>query len=252
MHPVLFSIDGIHIYAYGLFVAAGIFLGSGLFVRECKRYGIDSQVAGDVIFNTIIFGVVISRVFYILVDWNFFISHPVEMLKFWRGGFVFYGAILGGFLGFWYTVKRKNLSFAFALDLAAPFIPLSHAIGRIGCFFAGCCYGKTCHLPWAIVVKDPRSLSPLGIPLHPVQLYSSAVNALIFILLYFVLKEKKRFHGELILEYFFLYGIARFFLEFYRGDKRPMVSQHLSYNQLISLILVFLSLILIIKGKKEF
>ncbi len=250
MHPVLFSIGRFHIYTYGVMVAAGIFLGASLFLREGRKKGIDPQVLGDVIIYAVISGVIFSRLFYAAVSWSEFKDDPAEILFVWRGGFVYWGALLGGIAGAWFCSKRKGLPFLEVLDLAAPFIPLAHAVGRIGCFSAGCCYGKECHLPWAIVVKDPRSLSPLGIPLHPVQLYSSLVNFFIFLVLYFFFSKRKKFSGELILEYVVIYGACRFFLEFFRGDPRPMVTASISYNQLIALVLSILSLVVVLYRRR--
>ena len=246
MHPVLFTIGRFHIYTYGVFVALSILVGSSLFVREGKRSGLDPSALGDIVIYAVVFGVIAARMFYVVLNLDEFRLSFMDILFIWKGGFVFRGAILGGVFGAYVGSRRKGISFVTTVDTAAPFIPLSHAIGRLGCFSAGCCYGKVCHLSWAITVKNPMSLSPLGVSLHPVQLYSSFMNTLIFLFLYFFFKKKKKFPGELILEYLALYGVGRFVVEFYRGDPRPMVFKWLSFNQLFAGICAIFSFALII------
>ena len=103
------------------------------------------------------------------------------------------------------------------MDLAVPSLAIAHFFGRLGCFSAGCCFGKPAPgLPWAVVFSDPLSLAPVGIPLHPTQLYD-ALNALIIFAITFSLRHKKKFYGQLLLIYMMLYSIGRSIVEIYQG-----------------------------------
>jgi len=120
-------------------------------------------------------------------------------------------------------------------DIAGLVLPLGHSIGRIGCFFAGCCYGKACQLPWAITFTHPESLAPLDIPLHPTELYHSASNFLIFLALFFI-RRVKRYNGQVFWLYVLFYGITRSVIEVFRGDYRgPQVLGLFSVSQTIGM-----------------
>jgi phosphatidylglycerol:prolipoprotein diacylglycerol transferase len=123
----------------------------------------------------------------------------------------------------------------------APGIALGQTLGRIGCFFAGCCYGAECHLPWAVTFTSPRSLARLGIPLHPTQLYEAALNLSIFGFLYFFLGPRRKFEGQVFGAYVLLYPAARFFVEFFRDDPRGSVGV-LSTSQMLSVPLFAIGL----------
>ena len=132
----------------------------------------------------------------------------------------------------------------------APSIAIGHFFGRIGCFFAGCCYGKACDLPWAIVFKDPLSLAPIGFHLHPVQLYSSAANMAIFGFLWFY-RTRTRIQGQLFWIYILIYGIIRAVLEFFRGDPRGFLHDGPSVSQAIGVVLACLATVMLIRLRKK-
>jgi phosphatidylglycerol:prolipoprotein diacylglycerol transferase len=137
-------------------------------------------------------------------------------------------------------------------DIAALAIPLGHFFGRLGCFFAGCCYGKSCDLPWAVEFTNPHALAPLNLAIHPTQLYSAAANLAIFAVLTAISKKhekgkKKHFDGQLFLYYVLFYGVARFVIEIFRGDERgTFPAGLLSVSQTMGLAAAAVSLAILI------
>ncbi len=219
MHPVLCTIGRVTLYTYGLFIALGFFFGLVLARFEAVRRGQDPDRLIDLGFWVLISAVVGARLFYVGTMPEAFMAHPLDILKIWQGGLVFYGGFIGAGLATIAFCRIHQLRLRQMADILVPSVALGQAIGRIGCFFAGCCYGKPTDLPWAITFAQPDSLAPLHIPLHPTQLYSSAANGLIFLFLWFR-RKRARFEGELFWWYILLYGVARSSIELFRGDFR--------------------------------
>lgn len=132
----------------------------------------------------------------------------------------------------------------------APSIAVGHFFGRMGCFFAGCCYGRVCDFPWSVKFTHPDSLAPIGIPLHPTQLYSSLNNLMIFIVLWYF-RRRKKYDGQLFLIYVSLYGITRSFLEVFRGDDRgDFLFEILSVSQVLGLSMAGIAFIMLFYGDR--
>ncbi|MDI6890116.1 MAG: prolipoprotein diacylglyceryl transferase [Thermodesulfovibrionales bacterium] len=240
MHPVLFKIGPLTIHTYGVLVASGFLLGLGLAVRRARKEGIPSDKIVDLGFYILLSAIIGSRLFFILMNAGYYLKNPLEILKIWEGGLVFYGGLILAIpTAVWY-VKKNTLGVWNTADLFAPSIAIGHAMGRIGCFFAGCCYGKPSEgLPWAVTFTDSQSLAMTGVPLHPTQLYESMGEFISFLLLV-ILRKYKSFNGQLFLTYILLYSVLRFIVEFYRGDvDRGFITSQLSLAQGIS-ILMFL------------
>ncbi len=145
------------------------------------------------------------------------------------------------------TLKIKHLPFLKTADAIAPGAALGHGIGRLGCFFAGCCYGRQCELPFAVQFSDPHSLAPLHVPLHPTQIYMVFANLVLFFILVF-LQRRKRFHGMIFLSYIILYSVFRFIIEFFRGDFRgDFFFDFLSVSQGIGILAVLIAVIVMVK-----
>jgi phosphatidylglycerol:prolipoprotein diacylglycerol transferase len=190
-----------------------------LALREARRIGIDPNLMMDLSFYLVIAALLGSRLFYVLTNLEEFRGHPIDAVKFWRGGLVFYGGLIFAFLtGLWY-VRRHHMNFRQLADVMAPSIAIGQALGRLGCFAAGCCYGSPTTAPWACTFKSENSLAPLGVALHPTQIYESAATFGIFIAL-LIMRKSKRFAGQLFWYYLLFYSGARFTIEFYRGDPR--------------------------------
>ena len=251
MHPVLFHIGNFTIYSYGVLVALGFAAGITWAYFDARRQGIDPNKILDLAFYLVLSAIIGARLFYVLIEYRDYLKDPLRALKIWEGGLVFYGGlILAGLTGAWYILHHR-LPHWLVMDIFAPGIALGHAIGRIGCFCAGCCYGKVCHCSFGLVFRDPKSLARLGIPLYPTQLISSAMLFIIFFILIFV-ERRKKFDGQVFWSYVLIYAIARFGIEFLRGDPRGFTIPGLiSTSQGISLLLIPVSIYFLIRLKRQ-
>jgi len=238
MFPDLFSIGPFTLHTYGLFVATGFLVGLMVTVKIGKTEGITPQQTMDIGFLIIVAAIVGSRLMYVLMNISYYVERPIDIFKMWQGGLVFSGGIVCVVLAvLWYT-RRHRLSFWKTADMWAPAMAVGQAIGRIGCFMAGCCYGKPTGSRWGVVFTDPHSLAPLNIPLHPTQLYSSVSNFIIFFVL-LLLYRKKKFDGQVFLWLLVLHSTARLFVERFRGDDRGMVLEGgMTITQLVTLALL--------------
>jgi phosphatidylglycerol:prolipoprotein diacylglycerol transferase len=187
-----------------------------------------------------------SRLFYVATSPEMFMNNPVEILKIWNGGLVFYGGFIAALVTGVVYLKVQNIPVWRTADIMAPSLALAHFFGRIGCFFAGCCYGKYCDLPWAVTFNHPDSLAPTGIPLHPTQLYESLSNLIIFSILWFFRKRKKH-DGQIFWIYVLLYGVTRSVIETFRADFRgEYIFGYLSVSQGIGGFMALVSVIMLL------
>jgi phosphatidylglycerol:prolipoprotein diacylglycerol transferase len=253
MHPVLIKIGPLTIHTYGVFIAAGFLLGLALAVKQAKKQDIPPDKIVDLCFYMLLAAIVGSRLFFVIINAGFYLKNPIEIFKIWEGGLVFYGGvILAVPIAIWF-IKKKGLDLWTMADIFAPSLAIGHAIGRLGCLSAGCCHGKEAYdLPWAITFSDPECLAPIGIPLHPTQLYESGGEFINFFIL-IVLRRYQSFKGQLFWTYLLVYSVIRFAVEFFRGDEaRGFIIGSISVSQGIS-ILMFLGAIigLIVFRKKR-
>jgi len=260
MHPILFEIPiagGLTVHAYGLMVAIG-FLSALVWVRyQSKREGLSPQTMTDFAFWLMIAALVGSRLVFLIVDWRYYWENPLAAFRIWEGGLVFYGGLIACILTAWFYLKRRNLNFWQVADIFMPGVALGHAFGRIGCFLAGCCYGRTCdpHAWYSVVYPlRPESLAPPGIPLYPTQLIESGAEFLVFLFLAWR-SRKKAFDGQILLLYLITYAILRGAIELLRGDGERgfVVPGWLSTSQLLSLILLVAALLVLLyrRGRKS-
>ena len=241
MHPILFRLGPLTVHTYGVLVAAGFLVGIVFAVRQAKKEGIPSDKITDLAFYIILAAIIGSRLLFIFVNAGYYISNPLGVFKIWEGGLVFYGGVLLAVpTAVWYVTSNR-LGLWNIADILAPSIAIGHAFGRLGCFAAGCCYGKAAaSLPWAVVFTDPNCLAPTNIAMHPTQLYESAGEFVNFLVL-ISLGKHRTFSGEIFMSYLVLYSILRFTVEFFRGDvERGFILPNLSVSQGISLA-VFLT-----------
>ncbi len=255
MHPILVEFGSIKLYTYGLFIALG-FLTAVWFTKKNGRfYGISDQAVSDLFFTILIASLVGARLLYVIVSFDSFRQAPMEIFRIWNGGLVFFGGFLAATLAAVVFCRVKKLPVWLTADVLAPGLALGHGIGRFGCFFAGCCYGKVCDLPFAVTFTNPNSLAPQNIALHPTQLYMVASNILLFFIL-LTIQKRKRFNGMAFLSYVILYSLFRAGIEHFRGDFRgDFFFSFLSMSQGIGLVASIVALCLMVyrfkTGKKS-
>jgi phosphatidylglycerol:prolipoprotein diacylglycerol transferase len=249
MYPRLFELGPITLYTYGVLLAAAYLVGLKLAMVRAKARGLDSNRVLDLGIYIIISALVGAKLLLLVTDFRTFRGDPRELLTLARSGGVFYGGlILAVSVALWY-IRRVGLPLWTTCDVFAPGIALGHVVGRFGCFFAGCCYGKPTTKPWGITFTDPFAQSnvgtPLGVPLHPTQLYEAGAELLILILLLASERKGRPFAGRTFWLYMLLYAISRFIIEFYRGDERGTVFMF-STSQFISLLLAPLAIAMLV------
>ena len=224
MHPRLLTTPFFTLYTFGLLLASAYLSAFWWLTREGRRERLNVDALTSLGFWAIVGAIVGAKALMILRDLPQYVAAPSSLFSWsvlssagdFYGGFI--GALIAAAIFFW---RDSRLPFWRAADLCGPAIALGQAIGRVGCFMAGDDYGRPAHVAWAIMFTDPDAASiggaPLGVPLHPVQLYESIVCAVLFVVLLW-LRRRKQFDGEVILSYTLLYAVARFILEFFRGD----------------------------------
>ena len=252
MYPILFRLGGFTVNAYGFFIAVGFIVGFVLAIRTARAKGIPFERVVDLFFYTLLFSILGSRILFVLTDVDFFLRHPSKILNLWEGGLVFYGGLLCAIAVAGIYMKRHRLPFWKWADLFSPPVALGLFFGRIGCFFAGCCYGEETSLPWAVVFTHPESLAPLNVPLHPAQLYDATSGLAIFIILVWM-EKRKSFDGQVFGCFVLLYSIPRYFIEMVRGDPRgSFMGSALSTSQGIGLGLAIASLFMLFYLKRAY
>ncbi len=242
MHPVLLEFGFVKIFSYGLLVASGFFAAIMYASRQAKREGMNPQEIVDLCFYIMIASLLGARLLYVLVEFSYFSQKPLEAFKFWKGGLVFYGGLIGGTIVAIVYMKRYGMDIWKVADVLAPAVAIGQGIGRWGCFFAGCCYGRPSDVPWAITFTNVKSLAPLNIALHPTQIYLS-LNAIAIFLILVWLQKRKRFDGQILWTYGILYAVGRFVIEYFRNDDRGYVIDGvLSTSQFVGIIVFILSI----------
>ncbi len=250
MHPILFRLGGLAVYAYGFFVAIGFVAGVIFATLRARKEGIPFERVVDLFFYTVLSAILGSRILFVLINLDVYRENPLQIFKIWEGGLVFYGGLIlaiGVSIGYMRWHRLPIWKFA---DLFSPSIALGLFFGRIGCFFAGCCYGRETSLPWGIIFTDPNSLARLNVPLHPTQLYEATSSLIIFFFLNWM-EKKKTFDGQLFWLFLFLYSVTRFFIEMLRDDPRGFLFRGLlSTSQGIGIFLAILSIFVLFYLKK--
>jgi phosphatidylglycerol:prolipoprotein diacylglycerol transferase len=256
MHPRLFELPwslpvlgSITVYTYGVLLAAAYLLGLQLARVRAQNRGLDSNRVLDLGIYIIISALLGAKLLLVITDFKSYTADPRELLTLARSGGVFYGGlIVAVIVALWY-IRRVGLPLWTTCDVFAPGIALGHVVGRFGCFFAGCCYGKPTTKPWGITFTDPFAASnvgtPLGVPLHPTQLYEAGAELLILLVLLLTERKGRPFAGRTFWLYMLLYAISRFIIEFFRGDERGTVGMF-STSQFISILLAPLAIVMLV------
>ena len=223
MYPILFRIFNFPINTYGVFLALAFLTAIFVTVRLAGRDGLPRARIYDLCLWLLLSSLVGSKLLMFFTEPEYR-EHPLQLfsLDFLRSGGVFYGGLLGAVLTGYLLMRRWNLPWWKTADACAPGIALGTALGRQGCFSAGCCWGKPTNLPWGVRFTElghEVTGVPLGVKLHPTQLYESVAMVIVFLFLLW-LHKRKRFSGQVILAYAMIYATVRFLIEFVRDDPR--------------------------------
>ena len=249
MHPILFEIGGFPIYTYGVLLAAAYLLGLQFALKRARQRGLDPNRVMDLGIWIIVSALAGAKLLLLIVEWDTYTASFSQLLTLVRSGGVFYGGLIAAVtVALWY-LWRHRMPVWQVTDVFAPGIALGHVIGRLGCLFAGCCFGKPTSVPWAITFHDKYAEqnvgTPLEVPLHPTQLYEAGAELLILVLLLATERKGRPFPGRTFWGYMLLYGISRFIIEFYRGDSRGAVGMF-STSQFVSLLIIPLSIVMLV------
>lgn len=256
MCPTFFHLGPLPIHSYGVLLGVAFVVGVFFAMRRAPEMGVQPQIISDLALY-ILLGIVIgARLLHVLSDWGYYRLHPLSVVKVWEGGLAFHGGLIGAVaISIWY-LRSRGISPWRVGDVIVPSVALGHAIGRLGCFLNGCCYGPVSDLPWAVrfpggslaaqqhyaegLLESPGKMS---LPVLPTQLISAAVLVVIFVLLLRITR-RATFPGEVFWSYGVLYGVARFLLELIRGDN-PAVLGPFSLYQSISAGIFLLSVVML-------
>jgi len=224
MKPVLFHVLGFPVYSYSAFIVLAYALSLTYGIIAAKKLGYEPVHVIDVSMVIFVCGIVGARLLFVIIAHKRFADSPLDVLKIWQGGLVWYGGLLGAVAGAMLFLKFKKLPLWEWADLLAPSAMTTLFMGRIGCFLNGCCYGRIApDLPWGVTYPMAHPAHGLHqTPVHPAPLYESLAVMLIFIVLVPML-VKKRFQGQVFWSMVLLYSIARFVIEFYRADPRGTI-----------------------------
>ncbi len=218
MYPVLAQFGSFELRSYGIIVALSFLLGLWLSSREAKRNGLDPALVQDFALYALLGGIIGARLYFVVFsNPAYFLQKPWEIVAVWHGGISIVGALLGGFLAALWYCRKKQLPFWRFADTLAPGVALGQAAGVIACLLNGDSYGKRADVAWAITYTDPRSMAPLNVPLHPVEIYEMAAYLLVFLLVWLT-RGKFKTPGFTFLTYVAGYGAVRFAVEFFRGN----------------------------------
>lgn len=224
MLPELFDIPFLH--TYGVLVALAFLAALWMTGRLARRAGLDSERVLNLAIYCAISAILGAKLLMFVVDAGYYSSHPGEIfsLATLQAGGIFYGGLIAALITAFLYMRRSRLPLLATADVFAPGIALGHGIGRLGCFSAGCCWGAPTSLPWAVTFTNPEANRlvgvPLGIALHPSQLYEAGAEFLIFAILYRAI-GRPHHHGAIISLYLMLYSAVRFVVEFVRYQDQP-------------------------------
>lgn len=251
MHPILFKVGSFTIYTYGFCIAIGALLGFAyMYWQGKKQYGLTFDQSNNLFILLVLAGVVGGKFFMIFEDPSLYLSQPKKLFS--GSGFVFYGSLLTTIPVMLWYFKKIKVPVLGMLDVMAAVTCIVHGFGRIGCFMAGCCYGKPTHSAFGVIFTDPVcQAEPLHTTLHPTQLYEAGFIFTLLIILT-IIKSRKQFNGQLFLIYLIAYAIGRAVLEIFRGDidRGFLIKDVLSNSQFISACVISVAFYFYIRLKR--
>lgn len=253
MNRVAFNIFGFNVYYYSLCILLGVIVAYILITREGKKQGLPKEFISDLIFYTLIIGILGARVYYCVFNLDYYLANPSEILKIYNGGLAIHGGVIAGFIFVYFYTKKKNVSFIKILDIVAPAVIIAQSFGRWGNFFNQEAHGgittyqnlKNMHIPEFIIngmhIEDKYY--------YPTFFFESIWCLIGFIILMIARKNKNLRKGFQIGFYFIWYGIGRFFIETLRTDSLMFFG--LKIAQIVSLIGIIIGIIIIVTNRNK-
>ena len=264
MHRILLRVGPITIYSYGLMLALAFIIGTYLAQKRAAKEGINTNILLDLIFYILISSIVGARALFVALNWNYYREHLLDILKVWEGGLVFYGGLLLAFIVTVWFLKKHKLSFWKIADIISPSLAIGIAIGRIGCFLNGCCYGKISS-QWGVSFPGAQNspafaqqvldglippTAQCSLPVIPTQLYDSLSGIVLFLML-LILEKHKKFEGYVFSWFLLMYSISRFIIEGFRYyEPNFILFDWMTVSQLISVILFLVASFLLLKKSR--
>lgn len=245
MKNIICNVGPVTIYGYGLMIGIGVLFCILMGMMRAKKYGLKEDAVIDIAIYGLVIGFLGAKLLFIIVEWEDFMKDPMSVLG--TEGFVVYGGISAGVLAAIVYCRIKKLVFLEYFDLLSASIALAQGFGRIGCFLAGCCYGRETDSVFGVMFPA-GCMAPAGVKVLPTQLFSSAGDFAIMAFLLWHYKRRKHV-GDTGFLYMLVYGIGRFFIEMLRNDNRGAVGV-LSTSQFISIFIVAAALLLLYRNKK--
>jgi phosphatidylglycerol:prolipoprotein diacylglycerol transferase len=236
INPIAFSLGAFEIRWYGIMVVLAVIAIIGISLLEAKRVGIAEDHIYSLGAYAVIGGIVFSRVIHVIDKWDYYIAHPMQIFNF--EGLAVYGAVIGVVLAIIIYCLAKKLSIWLIADIISPGALVGMAIGRIGCVLNGCCYGLTTSLPWAVEYTCPDSYAPLGVPLHPTQIYHIIWNLIAFAVLW-SLRRRLKPRGSVFLLYLAFYAAGDLIIRTFREGEPFLFG--LQQAQLIGIIVLVIT-----------
>lgn len=236
MYPVIFSIYGpFALNSFSVTLALGLCVFTWRTLNHpWRKQLINSQDYTNLVIESALAGIIGGRLLHILSQWKSY-SSILQMLSIWNGGLSVLGAVAAVILYAFIYLKRRRIAFFPIADLATLYAPLIHAIARVGCFLAGCCYGKPTQMWWGVTYTNPETSAPLWVKIHPTQLYSALVFIAIFLVLRFIISKSHYKPGYVAMWYLILLGLERISIDFLRGDRIINISDSIITTKLLSL-----------------
>lgn len=263
MFPTIVEVFGINISTYGVLVAIGVLVAYFLILKYAKKEGLDANNVENTLAFAVVSGLVFARLAYV-IEHPEHVSKLLDVVAVWQGGMSFFGGLIGGIGGALFGIYKYKLPLWKSADIAVLGLSIAHAIGRLGCTSAGCCYGRPIptqdsldagfhfmdRFPFFYVVFPPGAVAPPYMPLYPTQTMEFIGLLILFVVL-MLLYNRKKIDGLVFSAYMIGYGLLRFFLEFFRGVTPPIESIGLTWNQLVSMGMVITAILLFVNLKRS-
>lgn len=249
MKNELLTIGPLTVYGYGFMIAVGVFAAWAVTEFRAKRQNLESEHIFSLVVWCLLGGLFCAKILFWITEWESIAADPKFLLETLTDGFVVYGGILGGVFSGWLYCHVRRISFWTYFDLVMPSVALAQGFGRIGCFLAGCCYGKETDGLFAVTFQT-SDFAPNHVPLMPTQIYSCLLDFLNFVVLLQISKHKKN-DGQVGAMYLIFYSIGRFVLEFFRGDLIRGNVGVLSTSQFISVFIFVAGVIVFIRSRNK-